>query len=245
VRLYRDRPDISFYVNAARESGGPVLEIGCGSGRVLIPTARAGVEIVGIDASESMLAICRSRLDAESKDVQLRAWLVHQDMRDFDLRRKFRLVTIPFRPFQHLATVDDQIACLTLVHRHLIDGGRLILDVFNPSFEALAKDDIGEEHGDEEPFTTPDGRRVLRRFKVVERDLANQVNHVELIYRVTHVDGRQETLVHAFEMRYLFRFELEHLLTRCGFTLENVYADFDKHPYGSMYPGELIVEARK
>jgi SAM-dependent methyltransferase len=243
--LYRDRPDIQYYVNAAREAGGPVLEIGCGSGRVLIPTARAGIEIVGVDASESMLAICRTRLDAEPKDVQLRAWLVHQDMRDFDLRRKFRLVTIPFRPFQHLTTVEDQIACLTLVHRHLTDGGRLILDVFNPSVEALAKEDIGRERGDEVEFTTHDGRRVVRRNKVIARDIANQVNHIELLYRVTHVDGRQETLVHAFEMRYLFRFELEHLLTRCGFTVEHVYSDFDKNPFGSTYPGDLIVEARK
>jgi hypothetical protein len=65
------------------------------------------------------------------------------------------------------------------------------------------------------------------------------------LYHVTHPDGRAETLVHGFQMRYLFRFELEHLLVRCGFTVENVYADYDRTPYGEKYPGELIVEARK
>ena len=245
VDLYRTRRDIDFYVEAAKESGGPVLEVGCGSGRVLVPTARAGVEVVGIDASESMLHVCRERLDREAKDVQLRTWLVHQDMRDFDLRRKFKLVTMPFRPFQHLTTVEDQVACLEKVHRHLADGGRLILDVFNPSLEALVSENLGKEVGDEPEFAVPDGRRVLRRFRIIRRDLANQINHVELLYYVTNPDGRTETLVHAFQMRYLFRFEIEHLLARNGFTVQQVYSDYDRSPYGTKYPGELIVEATK
>ena len=166
-------------------------------------------------------------------------------MRDFELGRAFRLATLPFRPFQHLTTVEDQLSCLGSIHRHLVAGGRLILDVFNPSLEALTSDIAGQEIGDEPEFTTPDGRRVVRRHKIVSRDLHNQINHVELIYYVTHPDGREERLVHAFPMRYLFRFEAEHLLARCGFEVEDVYADFDKSPYGSKYPGELIFVARK
>ncbi len=91
----------------------------------------------------------------------------------------------------------------------------------------------------------PDGRRVIRRHRIVDRDLFNQINHVELIYDVTSPDGRQERLLHAFPMRYLFRFEAEHLLARCGFRVEKIYADYDKTPYGSKYPGELIIVAQK
>src|SRR5258708_4478594 len=114
---YRNRPDVEFFVEAARAAGGPILEIGCGTGRVLIPTARAGAEIVGLDLSPRMLATCRKGLDQESVAVQSRAQLVQADMRHFDLGRRFALITVPFRPFQHLISVDDQCACLDSIHR--------------------------------------------------------------------------------------------------------------------------------
>jgi len=109
---YRNRPDVGFFVEAALSAGGPVLEVGCGTGRVLIPTARAGVETVGLDLSTHMLAVCRKRLEAEPEPVRSRARLVQADMRRFELGRKFTLATIPFRPFQHLLTVEDQLSCL-------------------------------------------------------------------------------------------------------------------------------------
>jgi SAM-dependent methyltransferase len=241
---YRNRPDVSFFVAAAQEAGGRVLELGCGTGRVLIPTARAGVNITGLDLSRHMLAVCKERLQEETADVQSRVKLVEADMRTFTLEQSFSLVTMPFRPFQHLVTVEDQLSCLASIRRHLELGGRLILDLFNPSLEALIRDGIGQEHGDEPEFTTPDGRKVVRRHKIVSRDLFNQVFEAELIYHVTYRDGREERLIHAFPMRYLFRFEAEHLLARAGFEVEDVYADYDKRPYGSTYPGELIIVAR-
>src|SRR5215510_15039149 len=105
------RPDIDFFVGAARTSGGPVLEIGCGTGRVLIPTARAGIHILGLDQSPGMLDICRKRSLEESEAVRSRVRLVQGDMRNFDAGQRFSLATIPFRPFQHLTTVEDQLAC--------------------------------------------------------------------------------------------------------------------------------------
>jgi ubiquinone/menaquinone biosynthesis C-methylase UbiE len=93
---YAARPDVGFYVAAARESGGPVLELGCGTGRILLPTARAGIEIAGLDSSNYMLEECLRRLRAEPAQVRARASLHRGDMRDFDLGRTFRLATIPF-----------------------------------------------------------------------------------------------------------------------------------------------------
>jgi len=242
---YRDRQDVAFFVEAATRAGSPVLEIGCGTGRVLVPIARAGVEIVGVDASPGMLDVCRRRLGDEPADVRARARLVEADMRSFDLGRTFTLATLPFRPFQHLLTVGDQLACLRTVRGHLGDGGMVILDLFNPSLEALAHQPVGEEFGEEPEFRTPDGRRVVRRHKTVAQDRFNQVNRHELVYYVTHPDGREERLVHGFSLRYLFRFEAEHLLARAGFTVEHVYAGYDKSEYGSRYPGELVFVARK
>jgi SAM-dependent methyltransferase len=242
---YHDRPDVKFFVDAARERGGPVLEIGCGTGRVLIPTARAGLDIVGLDRSPRMLSICRSHLDDEPESVRAKVQLVEGDMRAFALDRTFALVTIPFRPFQHLITVDDQLACLECIRRHLSDEGTLILDLFNPSLEHLVNRVIGEEFAEEPEFTMPDGRRVIRRHKTTAHDRSNQTTDVELIYYVTHPDGGTERRVHAFRFRYLFRFEAEHLLARAGFEVENIYSDYDKRAFGSKYPGELIVVARR
>ena len=242
---YRNRPDVTFYVETAVESGGPVLELGCGTGRVTIPTALAGIGIVGIDLSPHMLDVCRTRLRGESPEVNSLVELLQLDMRGFDLNRGFSLVTTPFRSFQHLITVEDQVSCLDCAYRHLEPGGQIILDIFNPSLEALTRNTLGEEIGEEPEFRMQDGRRVSRRHKIVDRDPFNQINQVELIYYVTHPDGREERLVHSFPMRYLFRYEAQHLLERCGFEFEEVFADFEKSPYGSKSPGELICVARK
>jgi SAM-dependent methyltransferase len=242
---YRDREDIDFYIQQAQKSGGPVLELGCGTGRVLLPIARSGIEIVGMDVSRGMLEVCRKRLAAEAEDVQQRVEILEGDMRDFDLGRQFQLITIPFRPFQHLATVDEQMSCLRSIHRHLADEGGFVLDIFNPWLEALTRDNLGEEHSEEPEFVLDDGRRVTRVHKVVERDLHNQLIHNELIYYVIHLDGSTERLVHAFPMRYFFRFEVEHLLARCGFEIEGLYADYDGSTHDEVYPGELIFVAKK
>ena len=243
VTLYRERPDVGFFVAAAREAGSPVLELGCGSGRVLIPTARAGIAITGLDASPSMLAVCRRQLEQGAAEVRQRVMLVEGDMRAFELGRTFTLITLPFRPFQHLLTVEDQLACLGCARRHLLPGGRLILDVFNPSFEALVQP-VGGESPPEAEFTMPDGRQVTRRFRIIERDRANQVTHAELLYDIVHPDGRAERRIHPIAMRYLFRFEIEHLLARAGFRVEQLYSGYDKSPFGSSYPGELLFVAR-
>ena len=242
---YRTRQDVAFFVEMAQRSGGPVLELGCGTGRILIPTARAGVEVVGLDASPLMLSECRKKLSRESEDVRSRVGFVRGDMRQFALERRFGLTTMPFRPFQHLLTVADQLSCLTSINRHLDDGGRLIMDVFNPSLPHVVDERYLVEYGEEPAFTMADGRRVVRRHRIIGRDWFNQIVDSELIYDVTYPDGREERLVHRFPLRYLFRFEAEHLLARCGFEVEDVYADYDKSPFGSTSPGELIFIARK
>lgn len=237
---YRTRPDLDFYLDMANKSEGPVLELGCGTGRVLLPLARQGIEIVGLDASQHMLAVCQEKLANEPGEVQDRVQLFQGDMRHFNLDETFSLVTAPFRAFQHLLDVEDQINCLTSIQQHLSPGGTFILDIFNPSLKRLTEDNLGEEFSEDPPFQMPDGRQVIRRHKITARDLYKQIIYVELVYYVTHPGGREEQLVHAFPMRYLFRYEAEHLLGRCGFKVQALYADYDRTPFGEHYPGELI-----
>jgi len=246
VSPYRARQDVAFFVEAARAAAGPVLELGCGTGRILIPTARAGARITGLDLSSAMLAICRQKLEDEPEDVQDRVTLVRGDMRQFELHHEFELVNIPFRPFQHLLTVEDQLASLGAIRRHLVPGGKLILDVFNPAIERLAGPLTAPvSYVEEVDFILPDGRRVLRHVRIVGRDLLKQVHDIEFDYLVTHADGRQEKRTHRSRMRYFFPYEIEHLLARSGFAVEDLFSDYDKSPYGAHYPGELIFVARK
>lgn len=227
--LYRDLTDIRFYVREARRSGGPVLELGCGSGRILAPIAKAGIPIVGLDPSASMLKACRERLAREG----LSARLVHGDMRNFRLGRKFKLITIPFRPFQHLLEVKDQMACLKAVRQHLVPGGRFIFDVFDPDLKQLTAK-LGEVIKDAE-FDLPDGRHVVRSFCRRQHDRIRQVLNVEIIHQV--VGGR--SYVSSLWIRYGFRWEMEHLLTRCGFKVERLYGDFNGNPV-SKDTGNLV-----
>lgn len=242
---YRDRLDVDFYVELAKESGGPVLEVGCGTGRVLLPTARAGIEIVGLDVSKGMLGVCGEKLSKEPEDVRARVELVEADMRTFDLGRKFALVTTPFRSFQHMLEVEDQLACLENIHRHLADNGRFVLDVFDPDISRLSDDKRMTEWEVEPEFEMPDGRKVVRRARITSRDLSKQVQEVELSHLVNHPYGHEEELSQRFFMRHFFRFEAEHLLARCGFKAEHLYANYEKAPYGSVNPGELLFVARK
>lgn len=243
VDVDANRGDVAFFVEEAKVARGAVLELGCGTGRVLIPTARSGVAITGLDFSPLMLKVCRDRLVQEPVEVQSRVQLVQGDIRDFAFDRPFALVTIPFRPFQHLVTVEDQLACLECIHRHLVPRGRLILDIFNPWLELIVADNCGKEFGEEPPFTLPDGRTVIRRHKFVSKDRIRQVNRHDIIYDISYPDGRVEKLVHTFDLRYIFRYEAEHLLVRACFKVEQLYSDYDKSAYGAKYPGELIFVA--
>src|SRR5690242_27783 len=128
VPMYTSRRDLQFWVDLCREAG-DALELGCGTGRVLIPAAQTGCTITGVDQSPHMLARCRSKIREEIRD---RITLVEGDITDFHLGRKFKLAIVPFRPFQHLITVAEQMGLLASVREHLEPGGRLVFDVFNP-----------------------------------------------------------------------------------------------------------------
>ena len=243
IPVYEGRSDIDYYVEQAERTDGSVLEIGCGTGRVLIPVAQTGCEITGLDPSSAMLDICKRKLKEEDAEVRERVTLIEGDMQDFNLKCRFSLITTPFRSFQHLETVEDQLRTLENIHHHLDDKGIFILDLFNPSMKYILDESRREEFGDEPPFDLPDGRKVTRKFRNPSVDLAKQLINCEIIYHIEHSDGKKERTVHSFKMRYLFRYEAEHLLERSGFRVLEVLGAFDGSPFASTWPGELIITA--
>jgi SAM-dependent methyltransferase len=237
--------DVDFFVDYSRRADGRTLELGCGTGRVLIPTAAAGCEITGLDLSPYMLNICRDKLSKQPDEVQERVRLVQGDMTDFDTGEIYSLVTTPFRPFQHLITVEEQKACLNRSNHHLVSGGLLILDLFHPYPPRLVPDpEYMSEIEDLPEMKLPDGRCLRRTNRTAGYHREQQYNDVEMIYYVTHPDGRQERLVQAFPFRYFYRYEVEHLLELCGFRVADIFGDYDGSPFSGDSP-EMIVVAEK
>jgi SAM-dependent methyltransferase len=246
--LYAERKDVDFYVEeaehaqaAAAQGVTPVLELGCGTGRVLIPVAVAGVRIVGLDLSPAMLARARAKLAAQPDAVRKRATLVEGSMTSFDLGGKFQLLTTPFRAFQHLLDIEAQLACLNCARRHLAPGGRLILDMFHTRPEGMYAESWKQEREDGPPVTLPDGRIFRRTSRIVEFHRATQHNDVEFCCYLTFPGGREERTTQRFPLRYFFRYEVEHLLSRAGFRVVAVYGDFQRTPFADDSPDMITV----
>ena len=236
--------DVDFFVNYAQKTNGKTLELGCGTGRVLIPTAQAGCEITGLDLSPYMLAKCREKLAGQTKEVQSLIKLIQGDMTNFSTSEQYALVTIPFRAFQHLIQVEEQKSCLHCAHRHLADGGLFILDVFKPSLPRLTDTRYLMEMEVNPPMPLPDGRVVKRTNRTAAFHNVEQYNDVEMIYYVKYPDGREERLVHAFPWRYFYRYEVENLLSLCGFKVVKLFGNFDKSDFNDDSP-EMVFIAEK
>lgn len=220
------REDIPFYVNAAGESGGPVLELGCGTGRVAIPIARSGIDIVGLDSSKPMLEQARRKaasLPASIGDLQL----VAADMRDFSFQRRFAAVLIPFRGFLSLLTVEDQTRTLLNVRDHLADGGRLIFNIFVPQPETLLQDGQVPYHFRD--VTDPDTGLKYVLWQQNSYDHHDQIVNTRVIGEQLDSDGTvARRFYRDFQLRYAYRWEIYHLLKSCGFEVVALHGDFDE-----------------
>jgi SAM-dependent methyltransferase len=234
TRLRGGSGDAAFYLSLAKKTGGPVLELGCGSGRVLLPIARAGFDCTGLDPSRTMLA----RLKKNGAPANLS--LVRAGMEDFDLPgKRFALVYSAFRAFQHLLTIEDELSCLAAVRCHLKPGGTFALDVFAPKLDRVAV--LKEPEFLE--LRWKDGDTEVRRLTSVIRDAATQVFEVKFRHELRRAGKRPESRTVATKMRWIFRYELEHLLARAGFRDIRVFGGFDRRPY-DYFSGETVVVAR-
>jgi SAM-dependent methyltransferase len=232
--------DVAFYREAAREYGDPILELGCGTGRITMALADAGKRITGLDLSVRMLERAVEKRTALRVEARERLQLIQGDMTEFDLGEQFRLIIIPFRPLQHLLEVKQQIACLDCVRKHLAPGGRLVLDVFQTDAERI-HDPIHQRETLVTEYKTTDGRKVRISERVAAFHRAGQRNDVEMIFAVEHPGGRKERLVFAWPLRYFFRYEVEHLLARCGFKVGAEYGNFDRTPIRDDSPEMIFV----
>ena len=217
--------DLAFYVDLAKASRGPVLEVACGTGRVLIPTAQAGVDIDGFDLEPAMIA----RLKAKAAATGLKVRVVVADMRDFTMPRRYNLITIPFRAFMHLPTTEDQIRALRCIREHLEPGGSLVMNLFYPNHVYIA------EHRDrrmlEREILHPANGRPVVLWSTQRYDLVQQTLIADREVIETLEDGEPVTHHYRFTLRWVYRFEMELLLRGAGFTRWEVCGGFDHRPF--------------
>jgi ubiquinone/menaquinone biosynthesis C-methylase UbiE len=239
--------DVEFYTGLAIKAGGPVLELGCGTGRITLPIAEAGVEIVGVDLSHDMLAIAHRKLAAAHADVRARVQLVQGDMRDMDLGQQFPLVMIPYRAFLHLLTPEDEHAALRTIYRHLVPGGRLALNIFDPRLDLIVAHTgpLGsaiKQFG--EVLVHPESGNPIMVYDTRVFDLERQLLQEYRILEEIDGEGRVVDKHYApLTLRYIYRYEMQYLLERCGFEIEALWGDWQRGPF--RYGGEQIWLVRR
>jgi SAM-dependent methyltransferase len=200
--------DVPFYVAEARKAGGPIVELGVGTGRIAVPTAAAGIAVIGVDSSAGMLDVCRRAADAagvmELLDLRL------GDLAAPPVSERVRLVTCPFRSYLHLPDEESRLAALRAARELLVPGGRLIFDVFAPR-----RDDIRETHG----------RWIEREPEIFERaDWDEEARTLTLSVRGPGGEG-------TMWLAWLTAREWRKTLAAAGFEVERVYGWFDYRPY--------------
>jgi len=218
--------DVAFYVSLAQKAGGPVLEYGVGNGRIALPIARHGVEVVGVDHSRPMLADLRRRLAGEPAEVRRRVRLVQGDMRARRLRRRFPLVVCTFNTALHLYTRQDVERFLARVREHLKPRGRFVVDLSTPRFEDLARGASKVYHAPR--FRHPTAGVVVKNTEHFDYDASRQVLFVSMEFEP--VGHPEQGWVTPLAHRQFFPQEWAALLHYNGLVVEKVEGDYHGGP---------------
>lgn len=237
--------DAEFYLELAQTAPGPALELGCGTGRLLLSLAREGIEVTGLDRSKAMLEMAAEFVARAPEIVQQRIHLAAGDMTNFDLGRQFGLIYIAFRSFMMLTTPELQRACLDRCLAHLRPGGLLAIDIFDPQLDRLMPD---------YEVPAPVGLGLIphpKTFNLVSVEVVSRTNDTvnqvfEECWRFTE-GTRDGTILRREEeslrMRWTYRTEMRYLLELAGFEVLAEYSDYFKSP--PAYGKEQVWVARK
>lgn len=222
--------DLGLVLSLASQAGGKVLELGCGTGRLLLPLARAGFTITGLDSSEAMLALARQKLAQESEGIRGRVTLVSGDMADLSgCGRDFALVIIPYNTFMHLSpNQTDRV--LRQIKQRLTPKGQLFIDLINPY--AVAQTPNDHLLTLEQCFTDPKNGHTVLQFARNHLDEAQQVLHITWLYDATPPAGGaiHRTIV-PVAYHYFFPHQLEMQLSTAGFRITAWLGNYTQQPF--------------
>lgn len=238
------RGDIEWYRNKARQFGGPILELGAGTGRITIPLAQDGHSVFALDLDQRMLASLNRKISKLPTNAKERITIIEGDMRSFHLDREFPLIMIPYRAFLHNTNYGDQIICLQRVYEHLKPGGCLAFNIFHPSLDYMS----GNRGALEgvwrwlETFKLPDGGYIL---KSEAKHYDTIKKHIYSMNRYEQYDANSElsrTFLQQLELAYLYPDEIRYLLEKAGFRDIRIYGDINERPLEND-TDEMFIEA--
>ena len=238
------RGDAEWYRNQARQYGGPVLELGAGTGRITLGIAQDGVAVHALDADPAMLDRLKQKLAQQPPEVRKHVVVMVGDMRTFTLTERFALIIAPFRGFLHNLTEHDQLACLHHVREHLRPGGCFAFNVFHPSLEYMAHH-AGALAGvwrHAATFSRDDGGCIVRS-ESNRYDTVRQIVDSQHRYEEYGPDGiLTRTSLHRLQLAYLYPPDLRRLLTDAGFQSVQIAGGFDGKPF-EHDTDELVIQA--
>jgi SAM-dependent methyltransferase len=243
VPAYGPGVDVAFYLHHCLSTDGEILELGCGTGRVLIPAAQLGCRITGLDFSRGMLARCRRKLSTLSAEVRNRVTLLEGDMTCFELARQYSVIIIPFRPLEHLLEHQEQRSCFSAIRRHLLPGGVVAFDVSNSA--APGYGDRANPRG----VVTVNCERPGGRLRECAITTASGGPHeggcvgIETTYDVRDSSGASRRIQQLYKLHCYTVSDLFAHLKAVGLAAEQVSGDFDGSKYSEFSP-EIICVAR-
>lgn len=223
---FADAETINFFIDQLPFSDAKVLELACGSGRILIPLAERKIDIVGIDFSQEMLDLCSQK--AQTKYVEVK--LIQGDMRNFSLDREFDLIIIAAFSLQHLIKNEDISACFNCIKNHLSTDGKLIVEFNNPYLPLLSRET-------EKKYMVGEfGEYILTED--VRYDPKTQINHTNrhFWHRPTN-----EISTLSYSLKQFFPYDLEPLFSNAGFQIQQTFGDFDQSPISENSAQQIIV----
>ncbi len=231
--------DTEYFANLAAKAK-RALELGCGTGRISMAMAEAGAKVTALDNDVDMLAHFATKLEGEPKEVQQRIEVYSGDMRGFEFKRKHPLIVIPYRAFQHLHDVEDQLICLVACREQLTKTGRLVVNVFDPHMRWLAHDVTAGSNAAVRKIheqALDDGRIDVH----ITRVLCPEEQRLEETWYFEKFDNEGDTewrTSRKIGLRYFYRYEMEHLFRMAGLRIVSLEGGFKGQPYA--HGGEQI-----
>jgi SAM-dependent methyltransferase len=236
--------DIAWFVDQAKASGGPVLDLACGTGRIALALAQAGLEVAAIDSSSAMLRRFQDRLVAQSPAIRSRIRIYEAGMHAFDVPGVFSTV-ICCDAFFHNLTADDQISCLRCVASHLAPRGHFVFNIPNPTigFLSYAASPEAQEFRKRDEYPLDNSSDTVLVEQAQYTDLFEQTITTRL--RFTRLDTARDVVESgesSWITRYTFRYEAIHLLYRCGFEVVSLTGNYKGAPVAE--DSQLVFVAR-
>jgi len=236
-----DLVDLPFYVEEASRSAGPILEIGCGTGRITKAIANLGKEVVGVDSSAAMLEMLHNSI--KGKDIQKLIEFKEADLRELELGRKFPLIIAPFRVLQHMYTLQDQKSAFARIREHLEPCGRVIFDVFYPRFDFVYSG-IGEAI-QELDWQDSKGNRITRTFVKDSFDKIEQSFEGRFIYRTFDEGACIKEESTPLKMSCYTVPHIQLLLDASGLQAIETFGTFGRTPLDNSSKEIIIVAGKK